>query len=119
MRKINVLVIGVLVGALVAGPVLAASGDVCLQNNRIWSWQMINQRTLLVTDINYHPYTVRLTGGCVGLTNAIQALAFRTWTSLGCLKRGDEVIFREPTLGRMSCFVTGVEPAHPTQAQAG
>ncbi len=80
---------------------------------------MLNQRTLLVTDVNYHPYIVHLTGGCVGLNNAIQALAFRTWTSLGCLKRGDEVIFREPTLGRMSCFVTNVEPANPTQAQAG
>jgi hypothetical protein len=119
VRKINMLVIGALVGALVAGPVLAASGDVCLQNNRIWSWRMINQRTLLVTDVNYHPYIVRLTGGCVGLTNAIQALAFRTWTNLGCLKRGDEVIFHEPTLGRMSCFVTDVEPDHPTQAQSG
>jgi len=118
MRTLNVLIIGALVGTLAASPVLAASGDACLQNNRIWSWRMIDTRTLLVTDVNYRPFTVHLTGGCVGLTNAVNALAFRTWTSLGCLKRGDEIIYRDPALGRMSCFVNNVESAAPIQAQA-
>jgi hypothetical protein len=113
MKRTKLFVVGALVGTLAAGPVLAASGDVCLQNNRIWSWRMINQRTLLVQDVNYRPFVVHLTGGCIGLTNAIQALAFRTWTSLGCLKRGDEVSFRAPALGRMSCFVTDVQPDAP------
>ena len=119
MRRINVLIVGALVGTLAASPVLAASGDVCLQNNRIWSWRTINSRALLVTDVNYRPFVVKLSGGCVGLTNAINALAFRTWTSLGCLKRGDEVMYRAPALGRMSCFVNDVQPAAPIQAQAG
>ena len=119
MTNTKLLLIGALIGTLAAGPVLAASGDICLQNNRIWSWRMVNQRTLVVTDRDYRPFTVRLTGGCVGLTNATMALAFRTWTSLGCLKRGDEVSFREPALGRMSCFVTNVLPGLPGQAQAG
>jgi hypothetical protein len=117
MKK-NGLLIGLIAGTMLATPVLAASGDACLQNNRIWSWRMVNSRTLVVTDVNYRPFTVHLTGGCVGLTNAIGALAFRTWTDLGCLRRGDTVSFREPTLGRMSCFVTDVQPGLPSQAQA-
>ena len=118
MTKTKLFIVGTLVGSLAASSVLAASGDACLQNNRIWSWRMVNSRTLAVTDVNDRPFTVHLTGGCVGLTNAIRALAFRTWTDLSCLTRGDRVSFREPTLGRMSCFVTDVQPGLPSQAQA-
>src|SRR5882672_8037451 len=31
-------------------PTFAQSDRVCLQSNRIWSWRVINERTLLVTD---------------------------------------------------------------------
>jgi hypothetical protein len=85
----------------------------CLQNNRIWSWRVINERTLIVADIQNRPFLVRLSGGCVGLTNATLRLAFRTHTNLGCLERGDSVSFRAPALGRMSCFVNEVEPYAP------
>ena len=85
----------------------------CLQNNRIWSWRVINERTLIVADRENRPFLVRLTGGCVGLTNATLRLAFRTHTDLGCLEHGDSVAFRAPALGPMSCFVTDVEPYAP------
>ena len=54
-----------------------------------------------------------MTGGCIGLTNIIDDLRLVTKTSLGCLSQGDRVSFREPTLGRMTCFVTSVEPQKP------
>ncbi len=59
------------------------------------------------------PSSVKLTGGCVGLTNATLRLAFRTHTHLGCLEHGDSIAFRAPALGPMSCFVTDVEPYAP------
>jgi hypothetical protein len=82
----------------------------CLQNNRIWSWRVVNERTLIVADRENRPFRVRLTGGCVGLTNATLRLAFRTHTNLGCLEHGDSVSFHAPALGAMSCFVRDVEP---------
>ena len=85
----------------------------CLQNNRIWSWNAVNERTLVVTDLYYRPFLVRLTSGCVGLTNATIALQFNTWTNLGCLGRGDRVSFREPALGFMTCTVMEVQPYVP------
>lgn len=88
----------------------AQEGEACLQNNRIWGWRVVNERTLIVNDRNYRPFLVHLTGGCVGLNDAIWALRFRTWTSLGCLGQGDRVSFREPALGPMTCTVTSVEP---------
>jgi hypothetical protein len=82
----------------------------CLQNNRIWGWRVINERTLIVNDRQNRPFVVRLSGGCIGLTNANMRMGFHTWTNLGCLARGDRVSFVAPALGQQSCFVQDVQP---------
>lgn len=82
----------------------------CLQNDLIYNFNVVDQRNLQVTDRNNHLFKVQLSGGCVGLTN-LATISFRTQTSLGCLQKGDRLSFQEPTLGRMTCFVTGVQPA--------
>ena len=88
--------------------------DSCLQNNRIWGWNAVNDRLLIVTDRNYRRYIVTLGGGCIGLsTYALVGLRFRTWTSLGCLQRGDQVSYRAPGLGPLNCFVQEVDPYTP------
>jgi len=89
----------------------------CLQNNRIWTWRVINEHTLIVGDRENRPFLVRLSGGCIGLTNATLRLAFRTHTNLGCLERGDSVSFHAPALGAMSCFVNEVEPFRPAPGE--
>ena len=99
-----------LASAMPAVPAFAQPREACLQNNRIWGWRVVNERTLIVHDINNRPFLVHLSGGCVGLNDAIWSVRFRTWTSLGCLGRGDRVSFREPALGPMTCTVTAVEP---------
>jgi hypothetical protein len=85
----------------------------CLQNNRIWGWNVVNERTIVVTDHYDRPFLVRLTSGCVGLTNATFALRFKTWTELGCLEKGDTISYRDRTLGFMTCTVTEVQPYVP------
>ncbi len=85
--------------------------ETCLQNNRIWQWNAVNDRLLLVTDRSYHRFIVRLGGGCIGLsTYALTALRFQSWMSLGCLSRGDQVIYNAPALGRLNCFIQDVQP---------
>jgi hypothetical protein len=117
MKRTIVALSGAALIAVLMGPsaVVAQSSDreACLQNNRIWGWNVVNERTLIVTDRNNRPFLVKLGGGCVGLTNATLRLAFNTWTNLGCLQRGDRVSFRAPALGRMSCFVNEVQPYVP------
>jgi hypothetical protein len=123
MRRNGIAVLALLLCATVlssAAPLYAVEQETlprddkaCLQNNRIWTWRVINQRTLVVSDIHYTPFLVRLTGGCVGLTDAIMRVAFSTKTNLGCLSRGDSISYRAPALGWMSCFVTDVQPFRP------
>ena len=85
--------------------------ETCLQNNRIWQWDVVNDQLLIVTDRTYHRFIVRLGGGCIGLsTYVLTALRFYSWTSLGCLSRGDQVIYNAPDLGRLNCFINDVQP---------
>src|SRR5437764_8880192 len=84
--------------------------DTCLQNNRIWGWDAVNDRMLIVTDRSYRRFVVRLGGGCVGLGSyALTGLRFHSWMDLGCLKRGDQVSYNAPALGRLNCFIRDVE----------
>jgi hypothetical protein len=88
--------------------------EVCLQNNRIWSWDALDDRTLVVGDVQNHRYLVKLSGGCIQLSvNPTVALRFITKTNLGCVQRGDMVSYRAPALGRLSCFVDEVQPYAP------
>jgi len=112
MKK-NGMLVGALMAATLATPVLAASEDVCLQHNRIWSWRAVNDRTLVVSDKNLHYYTVRMNPGCIGLTNGAAKLVFRTWQNLGCVDRGDIIGVNSPGLGFVSCSIAGVEGGAP------
>jgi hypothetical protein len=94
-------------GALPIAPAEAQS--VCLRNNRIYGWDAINDNTLIVSDRQRNRYMVHLNGGCLGLRENLFTVAFRTTTSLGCLRRGDRVSFRSPTFGPETCFVRDIE----------
>jgi hypothetical protein len=86
----------------------------CLRNNRIWSWNVVDPRTMVVTDRGRNRYMVHLSGGCFGLDNSSMRIGFRTATNLGCLQRGDRVSYRDFALNRIeSCFVNAVEPLGP------
>jgi Family of unknown function (DUF6491) len=118
-RKFLLLPAALLAGSLTALIALNASSasaqgtreqQACLQNNRIYGWTVVNERALIVNDIYGRRFSVDLSSGCVGLTNATLALRFLTTTDLGCLMRGDRISFRAPVLGPMSCFVNDVQP---------
>jgi len=109
------LVSALLIGVNLAGPVFAAEDNACLQSNRIWGWQAVNDRTLILTDRSYQRYTVDLTGGCIGLDRyAAAKLAIRTKTSLGCVSQDDKIDFNSPGIGPMSCFVQTVRSGVPS-----
>jgi hypothetical protein len=92
-------------------PAAAQDRAACLRNNRIYGWDVVNPRTMIVTDRQRNRFMVRLSGGCIGLDNSSIRIAFRTATNLGCLQRGDRIAYRDFALGRPeTCFVQSVEP---------
>ena len=100
-------------------PPAPPSEKVCLQSNRMQNYDVVDDHTLVITDRFFKRYTVRMASGCVGLTPAAMNVVLQTRTSLGCFgEEGDRVAFNSPGLGRLSCFVTGVEnyvPPAPKQ----
>src|SRR5437764_13539903 len=88
MKK-NAVLIGVLSGTMLATPVLAATGDACLQHNRFMNWRALDEQTLVMTDIERNQYTVHMMPRCQGVTNGAAKLIFHTWTNLGCLMPGE------------------------------
>jgi hypothetical protein len=108
-QAMKTVLVGALMGAMLATPVLAASGDACLQHNRILSLRALDDRTVLATDRNYHRYTIHMNAGCIGLDNAAAHLVFRTWQNLACVDRGDIIGVQAPGLGFVTCSVAGVQ----------
>ena len=103
-------------------PAAPKDEKVCLQANRMMNYDIIDERTLRITDRFFKNYTVRMASGCVGLTRAPTdlRLQLRSSLGLGCFgQQGDSVVFTSPGLGRLSCVVTSVEnyvPPVPKQA---
>jgi len=96
-----------------------AAEKICLQSNRVWGFDVVDERTLKITDRTYKRYIIHMTSGCVGLTPAAINIALRTKTALGCLEHGDRVSFNSPGLGRLSCLVTTVEADRPAPQKEG
>ena len=114
-----VLVTAVLSSSVPINSADARSNNVCLQNNRIWSTSVVNDRTLIVRDRQNNPFVVELSGGCSGLTSSLGGINFRTRTNLGCLSRGDRVSFRNTAMrSRDTCFVRNVHTDFGTVASA-
>ena len=102
-------------------PPAKAEEKVCLQANRMMNYDIIDEHTLRITDRFFKNYTVRMASGCVGLTRAPTdlRLQLRSSLGLGCFGQdGDAVVFTSPGLGRLSCFVTGVENYVPLAKKA-
>jgi hypothetical protein len=104
-------------GAAAAGETQAprGGGEACLQNNRLWGWSVVDNRTLSITDRAQRRYRVRVAEGCVGMRRStVSAIEFRSFSlNLSCIGPGDFVRFVDPTLGRLTCGVQSVEPELP------
>jgi hypothetical protein len=94
---------------VVSGSAHAAAENVCLRSNRIYSWEVLDDKTLLVTDLSRTRYRVSVVGTCIGLDNTKFALAFETFTEMSCLKVGDHLRFYDPVFGPQRCPISSVE----------
>jgi hypothetical protein len=114
----NTLLIGALVGAVLATHIAAAAEGACLQRNRLVSWRAVDESTLEMTDRTMNKYTVQLRSRCFQATRPGARLGYRYWTELGCLKSGEVISVFAPGGGRATCVVSGIQTAADAPAPA-
>ena len=108
--------VSTLAATLVATQVLAASGGVCLQRNRLQSWRAVDQSTMIMFDNQQNQYTVQMKGRCSNLARPAAQLVYQTWQNLSCLQSGDIISVTAPGLGAVTCSVGGVQAGAPGAA---
>lgn len=87
----------------------SAEPDVCLRNNRIWSWDLVDESTIRIRARGEErDYLVLMQGPCTGLQTVFFSLRFQTATNLGCVGPGDRIHYEASGMGRQVCFVREV-----------
>jgi hypothetical protein len=69
------------------------ASPVCLRQDMVWGWNVVDDKTLIVTDKAQKTYKVSLMAGCHDLKWHL-GLGFKGYSGLGvsCLERNDTVI---------------------------
>lgn len=83
---------------------------VCLRQDMVWGWQVVNNQTLIVTDRVQRKYKVSLKPGCLELKWPMH-LAFKSFSGFGlsCLTRNDYLIVPpEAGLPSQRCYISDI-----------
>ncbi len=113
MKRNNAVLIGALMGTMLATPVLAASDEACLQHNRVFNMRAVDDRTVIATDMSQHRFTIHMAPACHGLSVGGSRLVFRTWQNLSCIDKGDLLGVQVPGVGFVSCQIDKVQAGAP------
>ena len=87
-----------------------AQGSTCLRSRDIYNWEIIDDKTLIVTDRRDQQYELGLVGTCAGLQQTRFSLAFESLSELSCLRPGDSIHYNDLSFGRERCTISSVEP---------
>jgi hypothetical protein len=89
--------------------------QVCLQQNMVWGWNVVDDKTPIVTDRLHEAYKVSLMAGCYDLKFQLR-LSLRSFSgmSLSCLSRNDYVLV-PPNAGMPAqrCLISDVAAFAP------
>jgi Family of unknown function (DUF6491) len=69
------------------------TAQICLRQNMVWGWNVVDDKTLIVTDRARKAYRVSLMPGCFNLKFQMR-LSLRSYSGMGlsCLTRNDYVL---------------------------
>lgn len=86
------------------------ASPVCLRQDMVWSWNVVDDKTLIVTDKARKTYKVSLKPGCFDLKWHLR-LGFRSYSGMGisCLERNDYVTVPPETgMPAQRCFISDI-----------
>jgi hypothetical protein len=93
----------------------AKPAPVCLRQDMVWSWNVVDDKTLIVTDKAQKAYKVSLMAGCHDLKWHLR-LGFKSYSGLGvsCLARNDYVTVPPETgMPAQRCFISDIAAYAP------
>jgi hypothetical protein len=91
------------------------SPAVCLRQNMVWGWKVVDNQTLIVTDKVQKAYKVSLRPGCLDLKWPMR-LGFKSFSGFGlsCLTRNDYVVVPpQPGFPAQRCLISDVAADTP------
>ena len=90
-------------------PPQPASGQSCLQISRMYSWDVVNDSTLLIKDTAQRKFRIALNGNCAH-SHFYDKVLFKptTTSSLGCVGSGDRIHLSNRIGSVERCFVKDV-----------
>jgi hypothetical protein len=112
------LICSALAAASIFGATSAYAADACLRSTNIRGWDVVDSRTLMVTNNRREQFRVDLVGVCSGLDNANIALGFESLSELSCLGSGDSVHYNDVAFGHQRCTISSVEQVETPEDEA-
>lgn len=116
--KMHVLAALGLAAATALGSSSAFAGPACLELGRIWSWNVLDNKTLIVEDDTHQKFKMSLMGYCPNLQFK-ERVGFKSigGSDLTCLSKGDDVLVRD--IGMLNrCPITDIVPYTPAMEAA-
>jgi|ERR1700733_1943631 len=100
------------------GTTSAFAATSCLELGRIWSWKVLDNKTLIVEDDTHRKFKMSLMGFCPDLAFK-ERIAFKSvgGSELSCLGTGDYVLAHEVAIPDR-CPITSVVPYTPEMEAA-
>ena len=86
-----------------------AQDNFCLRSNQIYNWEIVDDKTMIVTDRRDQQYEIGLVGSCAGLQQTRFSLAFESLSELSCLRPGDSIHYNDLSFGRERCTISSIE----------
>ena len=107
---------GCVVAGLCAQPALAAPA--CLRLGEIYSWNALDNKTLIVEDNWHQKFKLSLMVYCQNLTFK-ERIGFKAFggTQLSCLSKGDDILVRNPGFPQR-CPIVDIVPYTPQMEAA-
>jgi hypothetical protein len=101
----------------IATPALA--NPACLKLSQIWSWKVLDNKTVIVEDNFRQKFKLSLMTTCPDLLFK-ENLGFKSFggTGLSCLTKGDDVIDRDRPIGSFRCPISNIETYTPAMEKA-
>ena len=120
--ELEILLASIALGAMPVSAIAQGTppvSQVCLEYGEIYSWNALDNRTLIVEDNWHHKFKVLLLTTCPSLQFK-ERVGFRSPGAmrLTCLSRGDDVVVSNFATGLQRCPIRSVEPYTPAMQKA-